>query len=410
MTDLQRAQLRASEIRARLAELGAKTEFTDEETAELDKLREEYATTERRVQALTIAEDGKTDTTEPADHTEPVDREFAELKKRVSLERYVAAAAGGRAFDGAELEYAAAHELPDNHFPLHLIVEKFTAIDGNAERGQGPWIDRVFHMTAAERLGVTMRSVGMGLHTVPVIGSTAAAAQRGRAEAVTESTYTFSTTELSPTRAGIHAVYSREDALRVPGLSEAIVRDMTMAMPVDIDKKIFLGDTGANENSADISGLVSLIAAAQEITQANKVKGAETLAVFMGYVDGQYAAMIGDLRVVTTVGTNTLWASTVINSAASNQTLAAFLRENGLSWTVRGDIETATADGDHAAFVGLSRGIEGAAVAAVWDAGELIRDMYGDHATKGEMGLTLSYYWDLAMPRAANFKRIEFGA
>ena len=35
-----------------------------------------------------------------------------------------------------------------------------------------------------------------------------------------------------------------------------------------------------------------------------------------------------------------------------------------------------TDDGDFGAFVGRGRGIEGAAVAAVWEAGELIRDPY----------------------------------
>ena len=39
MTDLQRAALRAKEIQGRLAELGGKSEYSDDERGELDKLR-----------------------------------------------------------------------------------------------------------------------------------------------------------------------------------------------------------------------------------------------------------------------------------------------------------------------------------------------------------------------------------
>ena len=57
---------------------------------------------------------------------------------------------------------------------------------------------------------------------------------------------------------------------------------------------------------------------------------------------------------------------------------------SGLTWGVRGGIETATSNGDFGAYVGLSRGIDGAARAAVWAAGELIRDPYTG-AKKGEV-------------------------
>ena len=61
-------------------------------------------------------------------------------------------------------------------------------------------------------------------------------------------------------------------------------------------------------------------------------------------------------------------SQTIINSAADNMTLAAFLRAAGLSWIGAGPNRgpTPPAD-DFGAFVGRGRGIEGAAgVAAVW--------------------------------------------
>ena len=88
-------------------------------------------------------------------------------------------------------------------------------------------------------------------------------------------------------------------------------------------------------------------------------------------------------------------------------TLAAFLREAGLSWSARGEIEAATGNGKFGAFIGRRMGIDGAGVAAVWEAGELIRDPYSG-ASKGEVALTLSYLWNFGLPRAANFARLKF--
>ena len=78
-----------------------------------------------------------------------------------------------------------------------------------------------------------------------------------------------------------------------------------------------------------------------------------------------------------------------------------------MSWTTRGGIDTATANGDFGAYVGLGRGIDGAGIAAIWEAAQMIRDPYSG-ATTGEVQLTLNYLWQLAFPRTANFKRLKF--
>ena len=95
--------------------------------------------------------------------------------------------------------------------------------------------------------------------------------------------------------------------------------------------------------------------------QANKIKGPETLAAFTAQVDGIHAMGLDDLKVVTSVGAWRLWENTIINSTADNMTLAAFLRTAGMTWMSRGEIDTNTANNDFGAFVGLGRGIEGAA-------------------------------------------------
>ena len=238
----------------------------------------------------------------------------------------------------------------------------------------------------------------------------ASAAQRGRTEAAADAAWTVGVTELKPSRNAVRLVFSIEDAARIPGLESALTRDLRAALVEGVDRAIFLGDDGANENGADITGLRTAAGLTEQtIKQADKVKGPETLTAFTGLVDGKHAMGLGDLRAVASVGAWRLWESTIINSAADNMTLAAFLRTAGLSWSARGEIETATTSGKFGAFVGLGRGIEGAGVAAVWEAGELIRDPYSG-AAKGEVALTLSYLWNFGLPRASNFARLKFVA
>ena len=70
-------------------------------------------------------------------------------------------------------------------------------------------------------------------------------------------------------------------------------------------------------------------------------------------------------------------------------------------------LSDATTNNKFAGYVGLGRGIEGAGVAAIWSAGELIRDPYSG-AASGEVALTLSYLWNFGLVRASNFARLKF--
>ena len=198
-----------------------------------------------------------------------------------------------------------------------------------------------------------------------------------------------------------------EDDARVPGLADAIIRDMRMGMVESVDRAIFNGDAGANENTADITGLQTAGIVEATLTQANKIKGDELVKFFLAYVDGRFAASLGDVRIVASVGSNTLWGGTVHAAAVENQTVAAFLRANGVGWTTRGGIDTNTANNDFGAYIGLGRGIDGAGQASVWQQAELITDRFTG-AASGEVKLTLNYLWQLAFPRTDNFKRLKY--
>ena len=346
-------------------------------------------------------------------------RERTELRNKVKFSSYVAAAIEQRSADGAEAEFNAALGIAGNRFPLELLappeqraarVETRATTDVDTMTTPRRWLDRLFAGTAAQRLGISMESVPTGSASFPVTTAGASAAQRARStDAASDAAWTIGVTEMRPKRNAVRLLFSIEDAARIPGLESALTRDLGMALTEGIDRAIFLGDATATGTDADIGGLSTAAITEVSVTQANKILGPGTLGAFTGLVDGVHANMLSDLNVVAAVGAWRLWEDTVINSAAENQTLAAFLRMAGLSWTARGEIETATDDGDIAAFVGRGMGIDGAGVAAVWEAGELIRDPYSG-AAKGEVALTLCYLWDFALPRASNFARIAFDA
>ena len=419
MTKAQKAlrELRAhqSRERGRMAELAVAENLTDETRAELDTIEHGTPDLERQIRAATVAveteeaeqRDAGAAARKPEDDAEA--RELRELRGKVRLSGYVAAAVEQRSAVGAEAEYNAARGIAGNRFPLELLAPEMRATtDADTTTTPRRWLDRLFAGTAAERVGITMESVPTGVASYPVTTAGASAAQRQRStDAAVDTAWTIGVTEIKPTRNAVRLLFSIEDAARIPGLESALTRDLRMTLMEGVDRAIFLGDDTASGTDADITGLTTAAIDETTITQSAKIKGPETLAAFTSLVDGIHANSVADLRVVTAIGAYRLWESTVINSAADNMTLAAFLRKAGLSWTARGEIETATLNGDFGAFVGRSMGIEGAGVAAVWEAGELIRDPYSG-AAKGEVALTLCYLWGFALPRLSNFQRIKF--
>ena len=259
------------------------------------------------------------------------------------------------------------------------------------------------------RLGITMESVPVGAASYPVTSAGASAAQRGKEQVTADAAWTIGVTELKPKRNATRLLFSIEDAARIPGLESALTRDLRMALTEGIDRAIFLGDSTANPNAGDIVGLVGAGITETTVTQANKILGPGTLSAFVAAVDGIHANTIGDLNIVTAVGAYRLWENTIIHSTGTVTTLAKFLRDAGLSWSARGQIEDNTANGDFGAFIGRRMGIDGAGVAGIWTAGDLTRDPYSG-AAKGEVALTLSYLWDFGLPRSDNFRRVKFVA
>ena len=427
MTDaqnrLRELRERQSKERQRMAELGGAESLIDETRAELDAIEKGTPDLERQLRAATIAVETEESEQRAAGESagrpegDAEDRERAALRGKARMGRYVQAAIEMRSVDGAEGELNAAVGIGANRFPLELLAplaqrtedRETTAVDTQVM--PRTWLDRLFAETAAMRLGITMESVPAGSASFPVTTAGASAAQRGKNEAAGDTAWTVGVTELKPKRNAATLKFSIEDTARIPGLEGALTRDLRMALTEGIDRAIFIGDSGATPNAGDIIGLNAAAITETTITQTNKVKGPETLAAFVDQLDGIHATMLSDLNVVAAVGAGRLWEKTVLSvgseTASVFKTQAQFLREAGLSWSIRGSIEDTTTNNKFGAFIGRRKGIDGAGVAAVWEAGELIRDPYSD-AAKGTVHLTLCWLWDFGLPRTSNFQRLKF--
>ena len=95
-----------------------------------------------------------------------------------------------------------AHGLGADQFPLvpcsRLKTRQTTAVD--VSTNPQAWLDRLFDQTAAQRLGVSFRSVGPGVASVPVTTAGASAVQLDKSGAVSAAAWTIGITEMKPKR------------------------------------------------------------------------------------------------------------------------------------------------------------------------------------------------------------------
>ena len=397
-------------FKTRLNELAGLDTLTDVETTECGDLEGKVKVAETQFRAAKLSEDSETRAAE-LDGESAEERELRSLRGKVGLTRYISAASEKRAVDGAELEFNQALKIGAHRFPLELLVpveeRAKTGVDTVATPSR--WVDRLFSVAAASRVGVTFESVAPGAKSYPITKTGATGAQRGRTEEAAIAGWTVGVTELKPTRNAVHAVFSREDDLRNPGLQDALTRDLRSALMDAVDLSVFEGDSNANEDTADITGLQTAAdVVEEELMQAEKVKGADVLGAFAAMIDGKHATSGSDLRTVLSVGAQRLWMSTLANTGnAADTTISEFLTRAGIVFSARGGIDTETTNGKFGAFVGRGRGIEGAGIAAVWSDAMILVDPYSS-SRAGSIELTMNTFWAFGLPRPSSFARLKF--
>ena len=407
MLESQRIELRLVELRSAIAAHPA-----DGETGALEALTTEYRAADVRRAACLITESADLDAARASGDLDAGQRELDAIGSNLHFGNYVSAAVEMRAVDSAEAEYNSGVGMSARQFPLAMLaparVQMRATTDTDGQANSHSWLDRLFAASAMARLQISMESVPPGQAVFMTTTAGATGTQRSRSQAAGAAAWTVGVKTMEPKRNAVHAVYSIEDATRLPGLGDALRRDLGMALTDAIDVAVFVGDNGASTAADDIAGLNTHANVTEvTLTQSAKIMADDTLKAFSDMVDGKHAMDLSDLNIVSSVGSYRLWLSTIHAAAVDNQTVAQFMMASGLSWGSREGINEDTDNNDFGAFVSRRRGIEGAGVAAVWNAGQMIVDEITG-ADSGEVKLTLNYLWQFDLPRASNFARLKY--
>ncbi len=397
MTPLQTAEVRAGEIRIRLSELAAETELTDEHRSELDGLRREYADTERRMAALRISEPDRT----PIVSRGADGNEYRAMLDRANVGSVYDALLNHESVTGVEAELQQHLGLKGNMIPLDLLrnsgrggggnggLETRAVTPGATNVGQNemPVVPYVFPMAAASFLGVDMPTVGVGETVYPVLTATLSVEALAENAAGTETTGAFSSDILVPSRLQASFFYSREDRARMSMLDSSLRQNLSDGLADGLDDVILSGTNGllTATNLAD-----------------NNVTSADTYDTYIsnlmyGQIDGRYAAMASDLRMVVGAATYADMGATYRNNSVDRSVLDRLMEMTG---GVRVSAHVPAVDSNNRQNAVIMRGMSMTAVAPMWEGITIIPDEI-TKAANGQIVITAVMLYAVKILRTA---------
>ncbi len=398
MTPLQTAEVRAGEIRIRLSEIGGMAELTEETRAELDTLRTEYTDTERRMAALKISEPDRT----PIESRTSEGTEYRSMLERANVGNVYDALLNHRAVSGAEAALQQHLGLAGNQIPLDLLrsggrggdgdgggLETRAVTPGAANVGQTemPVVPYVFPQSAAAFLGVDMPTVGVGEAVYPVLTATLSVEALAENAAGTETTGAFSSDVLVPSRLQASFFYSREDRARMSMLDSALRQNLSDGLADGLDDAILTGTNGlfTATNLPD-----------------NDVAAADTFDTYLSnlvwkQVEGRYAAMASDLRIVCGSGTFADLGSTYRNNSVDRSALDRLMELTG---GVMVSAHVPAVDSNNRQDAVIMRGMSMTAVAPMWEGVTIIPDEV-TKAANGQIVITAVMLYAVKILRTA---------
>ena len=397
MDERKKVEIRQSEIRSRLSEI-IPLERTAEVSGEMDTLNREYQENERTLRAAIVASDGQ-----PVATYRTEDKERADLFTRASVGDLVHGLMNGRSgVDGAMAELQREYGFPSNSLHVRQLgawrdggPERLTraVTPGAADVGQQqqaiiPW---VFPQACAAFLGVDMPTVGIGDAVFPVLTKQLDVRTPNENASADETTGSFSADVLSPSRIQAAFFYSREDRARFAGMDASLRENLEMGLGDGLDAEIIAGTNG-------------LLTGAN---LANNNQGTVTdwddfLSQFgYGRVDGRYASMAGDLRIV--MGSDTYAkAGTTYRAAETDET--ALERLMRITGGVKVSAHVTDLSGANKQDNIIRRGMARDMVAPIWENIDLIPDEVTKAAT-GQIVITAVMMHAVKILRADGFHK-----
>ena len=363
--------------------------LTDDQTAEVDRLTAEYGTVETRVRAFTVADD--TPAAAPSGDGPPEDRELRSLLGRASLGVMFDNMLQHRSTDGAEREIQQHFKLSDNQVPLEMLrVETRAVTPAPADVGQtqSEIIPYVFPQACAAFLGVDMPTVGVGEAVFPVLTAKTDVHAPAENAAAAETTGAFSADVLSPSRLQASFFYSREDRARFRGMDESLRQNLSDALADGLDSKIIAGTngllTGANLANHNVAAVTTFAKYVSEFGYSR--------------VDGRYASMASEIRVVMGSGTYAHAGGIYRGNNSEETALDRLMRATG---GVKVSAHVPAVSGNKQNAI-IRRGMRRDMVAPIWDGVTLIPDEVTKAGT-GQIVITAVMLHAVKILRTAGF-------
>ena len=280
MTPIQKIQLKMSETREKLNGMSEVRVDDADKLAERKRLLDELKAGEVELRAAITAE---------ADTT-PESREWADVSSRFDLGEMFTNVVEHRTSAGAIGEVQKERGLAANALPVEMLMEKrvVTAAPTDVGQSQSQIEGYVFPNSVAAFLGILSSIVPVGDATFPVLTSDPTAGVPAEGDAQDEVDGVFSADVLSPARIQASFFWSREDAARFMGMSDALRDALQGGIAAKLDQQIIAGSNGLL-HSTNLPN--------------HNVSAETTFAAYIsdfGYsrVDGQYAASGVDVRLV----------------------------------------------------------------------------------------------------------------
>ena len=401
MTDSQRIAIKLSEARQKINELSAQEETegaTEARTAELVTLRTTSITLESEYRTAVTKEgdDATTNTTTTEVDTE--ERERRELREKASLADYLGAALTGTAPAGAAAEYADSMGCPGlvpitmlgattearqrEHREREQRVVTPAPADVDVPHTHAPIVPALFDRSVAPYLGVEMPTVGTGIASYPVLHTSLTAGMAAEDGAAVSTAGSFDVTNADPRRLSGAMQVRREDIAKLPNLESALQMNLSQVLSDVLDGQLLNGGGVAPALNGIIAQLTAAPAPAADVETYARYQVA-----FSEHIDGLFAAGPMDVRAL--VGVATLRHMLGVYRANEDVTTAYDLIQRvygGVRTTRR---VTAPSSGiQNAVMRRANPAGDRVAVAPIWQGFEVIRDIYGDNASTGQVTIT----------------------
>lgn len=420
MTNLQKLELRRSEIREKLSKLSEVATPTDEQKSEMESLTKEFQDSEVRYRAALVAEGEKAQTKEFG--TDGEGAEIRALRTRAPLSSYILAASEKRSLDtpSAELNEALGVKLVGNNGGIVIPFSVFARANPAEERAftttsaygggevQRPILQELFGPGIFDALGVRVDSVPTGASEWPLITGNVAPDQKKEGTAATDATAaTFTTATLKPKRLTAEIELTHELIATVVGVEEAFRMNLLDAMKSKMQDIILNGSNPTNANPQNIQGFFTKLTgsdlASAEATAGDYGK-LHSLAV-----DGIHASMETEVRSV--IGEETYQHAAGVYITGSGESGSELLKRRSGGCIASSYIpDTANMKQKAILHAGGPNGgpMRGDSVAGMWEGAglEMIRDFYSNAST----GITLTgiILWDAAVAvRTSAYKEID---